>query len=381
MRQREARQALEPALEAGESVSWSDRPVAGRAFGRGLVGLAATVVVAAGVAYYGLSASAGGSGLGDGLLASVTDGPLADPHLLVPVAVLASLPLLGVGVLVVERAGLNRTAYGITDRRLLAVRGPEGKVLWSLPPEKVAFVEVKAAGSGLGNLAFNRYTGSRSRNQRRMFTFQRIPSPERVAGEARTWLEERRRAAVEDARNVRRIVDARLGFSLDVPSSWREGPPGEEEAGTFHVLSASPILAAEPPGGERLLELRGPLGASLVLDMAPAGTWTFEQARDVGHGLRRALEVTEDHEQVRIGEAHGFSVTYATRLAQPLHRWTTTGPSVEVGLEALVLAHGDAQLRFALGWMTRFEGMRGMLEALVRSFQASEPQPHGEAER
>ncbi len=369
MKQAEARQALEPALEAGERVSWSERPVAGRAFARGLVGLAATVVVAAGVAYYGLSAFAESSRSGGaGLLASLTDGPLADPHLLVPLAVFAALPLLGVVVLVVERAGLRSTAYGITDRRLLAVRGRKGGLLWSLQPEKVAFVEVRGAGSGIGDVTFNRYPGSRSRNQRRMFTFERVPAPERVSGEVRAWLEERRRAAVEDARNVRRIVDARLGFALDVPSCWREGPPGEEEAGTFHVLSVSPLVAAEPPEGERVLELRGPLGASLVLDAAPAGTWTFEQARDVRHGLLRALDVTAEREEVRIGETSGFSMAYATRLAQPLRRWTTTGPGVEVGLEILILTHGDVQLRFALGWMKRFEGMREVLEGVVRSF-------------
>jgi hypothetical protein len=114
------------------------------------------------------------------------------------------------------------------------------------------------------------------------------------------------------------IAVGKVHPQLRVPASWREGPPpGAVPA--LHIPSNFGELRSRTDGGRAVLELFGPLGAGLALDVAPAGTWTQAQAADVEYGLARLLlRLVEGPEDFRGGGADGFRVTYEMRWAQPL---------------------------------------------------------------
>ncbi len=373
MRRTEALRELEPVLEPGERVSWSGKPVAGQLLVRKIATTIVGLGIVAAVGYFSLRAWLPRLGVDSADIGSLLAGLSGNRDLLVPVLVVAAMPFLYIANLLYENSRWQRTAYAVTDRRLLSVLGPKGKVLWSLGPEKVAFVHVHRMGAGTGDVAFNgRAPGSGTRQRRRLYTFQRVPDPERVAAQVRSWREEREREAVEGGRDRRRIAFPALGFALDVPAGWREGGSSDDGSGAFQVLSDRSPLGVDTTGSERLLELHGPFGASLVLDAAPGGRWSFEEARAVGGGILRLPDVVEEHAELVVGVTPGFSVTYELRVEQPLRRGYTTTASVPVRVRTIVLEHRDLQLRFTLGWMTGFDSMRTTLEEVVETFEPTE---------
>ena len=319
MQESAARRTITPALEPGEQVQWCGAPVAGRIATRRLGGLLLRLGVFAAVVYWLIPSSHESTGADVGtLFHSLVQAASRDARLLVPAGVSAAVLLGLLARLVLDRRRLSHTAYAITDRRLLAVVGLRGKVPWSIGPEQVAYVKVRGLGGGMGDVRFNHYRQGRgSRNTNRLYTFERLEDPDRLARRARTWLAEREPAAVAEARDLRRVTDRDLGFELQVPASWREGPAPDEDT-SFHVLSeSSGVRSQEAEKSRHVLALYGPLGAALALEVAPAGTWTLEQTEIGAHGLARLfLTVVEGPEKLRDGPAPGFRVTCQTRRVQ-----------------------------------------------------------------
>lgn len=373
MRESEARRTIEPVLEPGEAVLWCGTPVTARVVMR-KVGTLLFGLSIAGYATYSLLGSSGGpEGTGFGNLArSLVQHASADPHLLIPAAVLAALPLGLLTLLALNRRRLRRTAYAITNGRLLAVVGPRGKIAWSLTPESVAYVQVRRLGERMASVSFNRSRYRRGRgygNLNRLYTFERLVDADRVADRVGSWLEECEAAAIEDARTVRRIVQPDFGLRIEVPTSWKEESPGEDDS-AFDVLSSGRGLGGETESSEKLLVLKGPLGASFALEAAPAGTWTLERARDTLHRLGWMLSVVDETTQMTVGSVSGFSITYEMGLGQILGSLAADGRGAGVRMKFVVLEPGDMQVRFALGWITRFPRLQEPLEAIVRSFEA-----------
>jgi len=373
MRESEARRTIEPALEPGEQALWCGKP----GWSRLVTRKAATTLLGLGVmgyvTYSLLGSAPGGKRPGVGrLIHALVQHASADPHLFIPAAVLAALPLGFLTLLALNRRRLHHTAYAITNRRLLAVVGPGAKIPWSLTPDSVAYVKVRRLGGGMADVSFNRSRYRRGRgygNLNRLYTFERLVDADRVAGRVGSWLEECEAAAIEDARTVRRIVQPDFGIRIEVPASWKEQRPGEDDS-AFDVLSSAPGPGAKPKSGEKLLVLKGPLGASFALEAAPAGTWTLEQARDTLRSLGWMLSVVDETAEMAVGPNSGFSITSEMGLGQILGSLAAAGRGAGVRMRFMVLEPGDMQVRFTLGWITRFPRLQEPLEAIVRSFEA-----------
>ncbi len=243
-----------------------------------------------------------------------------------------------------RRLGTLLRAFDITDRRLLAVVGPTAEIPWSLTPESVAYVPVQRLGGEMANVRFNRSRCRRGRGYGhldRLYTFECLVSrPSAKPPSSR-------------ARRLRRIEQPDFGVRIEVPASWKEEPPAQND-GACHFLSSDLGLDPETKSGERLLVLQGPLGASFTLDAALAGTWTLERARDTLRSLGWMPTVVEETAEMTIGSVSGFSITYEMGLSQILGSHAAVGRGGGVRTEFVVLEHGDSQLRFALGWITRF---------------------------
>lgn len=369
-----ARRIVEPQMENRERVLWAGRPRAGRVLWRSLrkfLGFVAFAAALASIVYLSSAEAIAGE------WQRLTAGEMSLAVYAFPVVV-AGLVLWRLGS-DYRRAG--RTAYALTDRRLLSTEGGQrnarhdytgdfGSSEWSLFPEEVFFVKVREKRGETGNLVFNEHRRSfsnsnhSSKSERKWMGFQQVARPHEVAAQVREWLGERERAAAREAAARRSFTDPAGRFSLDLPAQWSARAAPER----MHVLGASgPLSLREAPGAETLVERYGPLGASFALAAAPAGSWRFEEMSDTDHGVWMITEVVDTQPDVRVAGSPGFSVTMKLILHPGVSSRARLGRH-EARIKLVFLTHGDWQYQLAQAWLCDFPAMKGVLGQIVRSF-------------
>lgn len=375
----EAQRIIEPLLAEGERVRWAGRPDASRVFWRSFLGILAFVAFLAAIVYFFYAEAA------TGIWQRMVAGEMSMAGYAFP----AALTGLFLWVLGSSYRRAGRTAYALTDRRLLSTEGAQnstfrnqtgafGTAEWSLFPEHVAFVRVQEEKSEVSDVVFNEYRisdGADAGSDRKWVGFQQIADPQEVAGRVRDWLKERERVAVAEAEARRAFTDPAGRFRLDVPATWPVSVPSERtESGAerVYVLGAGgPLNLQGGPGIETLVERYGPLGASFALAAGPVGSWRFEEMSNTDSRRWGITEVMDAQPDVRVGGLPGFVVTVKLTVTPRLFGHASRGER-EARIKFVVLTQGERQYRFALAWLCAFPAMKEPLEDITRSFQAEE---------
>jgi hypothetical protein len=369
--QKAAQRLIEPLLASGERVLWAERPEARGMLWKSLRGILVFAAFTAGLIYFFYAEAA------VGVWQRMTAGEASAAAYAFPAVVLG---LMAWSVLSSYRR-TGRTAYALTDRRLLQTTGSQNSTLrdqsgafrsgeWSLFPEHVALVQVRKEGGGVGDVVFNRYgrTDSTSGGSTRQWVgFQQIPAPQDMQGRVHDWLKERERNAVDEAQACRSFTDAGRGVRLDVPAAWH----ANAVAGRFYVFGEnSPTALQEAPGTETLVERYGPLAAFLSLSAGPAGTWRFEAMCGTDGDEPQIAEVVEAQPEVHVAGLPGFAVTREVTVLPTFHGHLLREASA-ARVKRVVLNHGDEQYHFALAWLCAFPAMKDVLEQTVERFRVA----------
>ena len=375
----EAQRIVVPLLARSERVLWTGRPEVGSVFWKVLRGALGFVVVAAAILYFFYAEA----------VVRIGHRMMTGEASLAAYAFPAAVTSLMLWSLRSTYRRTRRTAYALTDRRLLSTEGTPNRPVrsvsgsfgageWSLFPEQVAFVRVRKERSGVGDVVFNRYRagGTTEGSTLKWVGFQQISDPQEVCAQVRAWLEEREREAVAETDARRSFTDADRELRLDLPARWQANDTSEQgtgEGGRVYVLgNKGPLgLRDDAPGTERLLERYGPLGASFSLSTGPAGTWHLEGWRNVGDGGVRIAECVQAQPEVRVGALHGFAVTLGLTVTPTLFGHPSR-QDAEARVKLVVLSHDARQYRFALAWLCAFPAMKEPLEQIVRSFRVDD---------
>ena len=360
MPDKEAQRIVASLLTRGERVLWAGRPEVGGVLWKALRGALGFVAVVAALLYFFYAEA----------VMRIGHRMMSGEASLAAYAFPAAVAGLMLWSLRSTYRRTRRTAYALTDRRLLSTEGTPNRTVrnvsgslgageWSLFPAQVAFVKVRTERGGVGDVVFNRYRagGTTEGSSLKWVGFQQIPDPQEVCAQVRAWLEGREREAVAEADACRSFTDADRGFRLDLPARWQANDVPEQGAGE----------------GSRVYVLgnKGPLGASFSVSTGPAGTWRLEGWRNAGDGGVCIAECVQAQPEVRVGALQGFAVTLGFTVT-PMLFGHPSRQDAEARVKLVVLSHDARQYRFALAWLCAFPAMKEPLEQIVRSFRVDD---------
>lgn len=257
----------------------------------------------------------------------------------------------------------TRTAYAITDRRLIRAGGRSilsnrpGQT-FSYRPEDVRFLEHSDFGVS-SHVFFDRLRWG-DRNRRVVLVgFWDVRDPRAVRDRVEAWLEAWQLRALSDVTAGRVVTSADHGFRLTVPASWAvevgAHGPGHGDGGLPSEWTPEPAPWDGRQSGWSRLRVTGPASATLALEVMRAPDRG-------GHDMSPAVES---------GLSRFFGMDRETRDVQFAGRpaTLTTWSADEMRMRVLEVSTGAAEYRLYLIAPGPMPRLMEALDAVAGSFR------------
>lgn len=357
------RRQIERELEPGEKVLWADRPSVLHYVLRKLP--LALVLVAGAVAVGRTFGADLAQRTGDGGQAILLLGGIAA---LTIVASLGSIWL------------RTRTAYAITDRRLIRTGGRS--ILTNRPgqtfsyrPDEVRLLEF--SNFGLSHHVFvDRQAWAESHRRNVLIGFWDVRDARAVRDRVEEWLDAWQLRHLSDAADGRVVGSADHGFRLTVPASWTvqvgAADDGDADAGLPSEWTPAPAAWDGQQSGWSRLRVTGPAGAALAVEVIRgADRSSHDMNPTVERALSRYFGMDREPREVQFADRPATLTTWSA------HEFT---------MRVLEIPNGAVEYRLYLVAPSTMPRLMEALQTIAGSFQMRagtvaeaehRPAPHG----